>query len=75
VNTVHAYSPEIIILAGGAMAASRFFLEEVQAHVAKHIFRFPPQEPLPIVVSEIGDPIGVIGAAMMVKERLHAQSS
>jgi glucokinase len=75
VNTVHAYSPEIIILAGGAMAASRFFLEEVQAHVAKHIFRFPPHEALPIVVSEIGDPIGVIGAAMMVKERLHAQSS
>jgi glucokinase len=74
VNTVHAFSPEIIILAGGAMAASSFFIEEVRAHVAKHIFRYPPGEPVPILVSELGDQIGVVGAAMMVKERLQAKS-
>jgi glucokinase len=75
VDIVHAYSPEIIILAGGAMAASRFFIEEVRAHVAEHIFRYPPRKPVPILVSELGDHIGVIGAAMMVKERLQSQQS
>lgn len=70
VSVVHAYSPELVILGGGAMAASRFFIDDVRAHVAKNVFRYPPNEPVPIVVSEIGDSIGVIGAAMMVKERL-----
>lgn len=73
VDIVHAYSPEIVILAGGAMAASQYFIEEVRSHVAKHIFRFPPGEPVPILVSDLGDQIGVVGAAMMVKERLHSE--
>jgi glucokinase len=70
VNVVHAYSPEIIVLAGGATAASRYFLEELRAHVSRHIFRYPPGESVPILVSELGDHIGVIGAALMVKGRL-----
>jgi glucokinase len=75
VNVVHAYSPEVIILAGGAMAASRFYIEDIRDHVSKHIFRFPKREPVPIFVSELGDHVGVIGAAMMVKERLLAQQA
>lgn len=75
VSIVHAYSPERIILAGGAMAASQFFIEDLRSHVGKHVFRFPANEPVPILVSNIGDQIGVIGAAMMVKERLLLQSS
>ena len=43
VSAVHAYSPELIILGGGAMAASQFFIDDVRAHVAKHVFRYPPQ--------------------------------
>lgn len=74
VNVVHAYSPEVIVLAGGAMAAAPYFLEELRAQVAKHIFRYPPGEPVPILVSQLGDHIGVIGAALMVKDRLDAQA-
>jgi glucokinase len=70
VNVTHAYSPEIIILAGGAMAAQKYFLDKVRDHVAKNIFRFSAGESLPIAISELGDNMGVIGAAMMVKERL-----
>lgn len=73
VNIVHAYSPEIIILAGGAMTAHRYFLENVRDHVSRHIFRYPPGQPMPILVSELGDYIGVLGGAMMVKERLEFQ--
>jgi len=70
VNVVHAYSPEIIILAGGATAAHQHFLQPLQDHLNRHIFRYPPGEPVPIRISELGDNMGVIGAAMMVKERL-----
>jgi glucokinase len=70
VNVVHAYSPEVIILAGGAMAASRFFLEDLRAQVNSQIFRYPPGEGVPILVSDLGDNIGVIGAALMIRDRL-----
>ncbi|MEM1084998.1 MAG: ROK family protein [Verrucomicrobiota bacterium] len=69
VNAVHAYSPEVIILSGGATLASDHFLPALRDHVAKHIFRYPPGEEVPIRVSEISDHAGVIGAAMNVKER------
>ncbi len=72
VNVVHAYSPEVIILSGGATAAAQYFLEDLRKHVATYAFRYPPGEAVPIVVSELGDHSGVIGAALMVKERLDA---
>jgi len=70
VNVVHGYSPEIIILAGGATAAHKYFLDKIKDHVARNIFRYPPKETVPICISELGDNMGVVGAAMMVKERL-----
>jgi len=73
VNAIHAYSPEVVILTGGATAASKYFLDELRAHVNAHIFRYPPGEPVPIVVSQLGDHAGVCGAAMMVRERLEAE--
>jgi glucokinase len=71
-NIVHLYSPEIIILAGGAMLAHPYFLDNVREQVFRHMFRYPRGVPVPIRVSELGDHIGVIGAAMMVKERLES---
>jgi glucokinase len=72
VNVVHAYSPGIIILAGGATAAHPYFLGQLRDHVARNIFRYPVGETVPICISELGDNMGVIGAAMMVKERLES---
>jgi glucokinase len=72
VNVVHAYSPEVIILAGGATAAHKYFLDRVRDHVARNIFRYPQGEAVPICISELGDNMGVVGAAMMVKERLES---
>lgn len=67
VNAVHAYSPQIIILSGGATLAAKYFLPDLQLHVNRHIFRYPPGEGVPIVVSEIAEHAGVLGAAMMMK--------
>jgi glucokinase len=71
-NVVHLFSPEIIVLAGGAMMAHSYFLDSVREQVFRHMFRYPPEIPVPILVSELGDHIGVIGAAMMVRERLES---
>ena len=73
VNAVHAYSPQIIILSGGATQAARYFLDELQQHVNKHVFRYPRGEGVPIVVSEIAEHAGVLGAAMMMK--VHREKS
>jgi glucokinase len=68
VSVVHLFAPEIIILSGGATNAARHFLEPVQAHVSRHIFRYPPGEPVPIVVSQMSDHAGVLGAAVSAWE-------
>ncbi|MEI8037782.1 MAG: ROK family protein [Verrucomicrobiota bacterium] len=67
VNAVHAYSPQIIILSGGATLASEYFLNDLQQHVNRHIFRYPPGDGVPIVISDIAEHAGVLGAAMMMK--------
>jgi glucokinase len=68
VSVVHLFAPEIIILSGGATNAARHFLEPVQAHVSRHIFRYPPGQPVPIVISQLSDHIGVLGAAVSAWE-------
>lgn len=63
VSAVHAYSPEIVILAGGATHAARHFLKPLREHVNRHLFRWPVGEPMPIVLSKMKDHAGVLGAA------------
>jgi glucokinase len=70
VNAIHAYSPQIIILSGGAVLAAKYFLNDVQQHVNQHIFRYPPGAGVPIVISEIAEHAGVLGAATMMKAHL-----
>jgi glucokinase len=70
VNAVHVYSPQIIILSGGTMLAAKYFLGDLQQHVNQHIFRYPPGDGVPIVISEIAEHAGVLGAAMMMKRYL-----
>lgn len=70
VNAVHAYSPEVIILSGGATLASGYFLGDLQAHLNQSIFRYPKGIVVPIKISEVREYSGVLGAAMMVKKFL-----
>jgi glucokinase len=69
VSVVNAFAPEIVILSGGATNAGRFFLRRLQAHVDRHIFRYPRGDRVPIVVSRMGDRAGVLGAAALAWER------
>ncbi len=75
INAIHAFSPQIVILGGGAMAAAGTFLPELRREVNAHIFRYPPGEPVPIETSELGDHAGVLGAIAVVVEKLQASVS
>lgn len=70
VNAIHAYAPEVVVLAGGATNAAGYFIDRVREQVAAHTFRFPKGDPVPIHVSALGNFVGVIGAALMMKEHL-----
>jgi glucokinase len=67
-NAAHAFTPELIILSGGATHAARHFLPQVQDHLNRHLFRFPPGKPLPVVVSKMGEYAGAMGAAGLAWE-------
>jgi glucokinase len=70
VSAVHVYAPEVIILSGGATNAAAHFLPALQAHVNEHTFRYPPGEPVPILLSALRDHAGVLGAAALAWQHL-----
>lgn len=70
VNAVHAYSPEMVILGGGATLAADLFLDHVQATVNKQVFRYPVGETVPIVISNMQEFGSALGAALFLKHRL-----
>jgi len=70
VSAVHAYSPQLIILSGGATGGARHFLAKLQRHVDQYTFRYPPKRSTPVRVSKLGDQAGVMGAAAMMWETL-----
>ncbi len=70
VSAVHVYAPEVIILSGGATNAARHFLEPLQAHVNRHVFRYPPGEPVPLLLSKLRNHAGVLGAAAVAWEKV-----
>lgn len=70
VNVVHAYSPELIILSGGATLASDLYLDKVREKVNSQVFRYPVSEPVPIVISEMQEYASATGAALFLYHSL-----
>ncbi len=66
VNAVHAYSPQIIILAGGATHAAQHFLIPVQTLLDQHSFHYPREQKIPVRISTLGELASAMGAAMQV---------
>ncbi|MEZ4596006.1 MAG: ROK family protein [Chloroflexota bacterium] len=72
VTAIHAYDPELVVLAGGPMAAADLFLPQVQAYVDRHAFRFPKDRVVPVVRAERSDHAGVLGAVALVMQTSRA---
>ncbi len=68
VNAVHAYSPEVIVLAGGAMLGAQYFLPALREHVNHYMFRYPRGNEVAVVVSELCEKSGVLGACLLAMD-------
>ena len=66
VTAIHAYNPTVVILAGGPMAASDLFLDDVQAYVDRYAFIFPKGRRVEIGRASLEEHAGVLGAASFV---------
>lgn len=68
VTAIHAFDPELVVLAGGPMAAADLFLPQVQAYVDRYAFRFPKDRQVPVVRAQRSDHAGVLGAVALVMQ-------
>ena len=68
VTAIHAYDPEVVVLAGGPMAQADHFLPQVQAWVDRYAFRYPKDRIIPILRAERSDHAGVLGAVALVMQ-------
>jgi glucokinase len=68
VTAIHAYDPEVVVLAGGPMAQADHFLPQVQAYVDHYAFRYPKERGIPILRAERSDHAGVLGAVARVMQ-------
>lgn len=68
VTAIHAYDPEVVVLAGGPMAQADHFLPQVQAYVDRYAFRYPKERVIPIRRAERSDHAGVLGAVARVMQ-------
>lgn len=66
VTAVDILDPEIVALGGGVSKAGKFLLEPVNAFVKEHSFFHTCAD---VVLSEMGNDAGVIGAAMLYRQR------
>lgn len=71
VNAIHAYSPELVILGGGAALAADLFLDQVQLDVNKQVFRYPVNEPVPIMISQMQEFGSALGAALFLQHKVY----
>jgi len=67
VNAIHAYRPEVVVLAGGVMARSDRILPAVHAAVAERAWMIPPGS-VKVVASNLGPKGPVMGAAAIAFE-------
>jgi glucokinase len=68
VTAIHAYDPEVVILAGGPMAAAQAFLPQVRAYVDRYAFRNPKDRRIPVLRAQRADHAGLLGAIALVMQ-------
>lgn len=67
-NAYYAYTPELILLAGGPTKAAPLFLKALQRRLEASAFRVPVGHPIPLRVATLGEDAGWIGAALRIQE-------
>lgn len=66
-NLLHSYSPDILVLVGGLSSVPMLIKPAI--HYAKENLIYPELKKIPIAVSKLGYGTGVIGAALLIKQK------
>jgi glucokinase len=72
VTAVHAFDPEVVVLAGGPLHAADHFLPDVEAYVNRYAFRFPRDRHIPVLRARLEDQAGVLGAVALAMAEVGA---
>ena len=67
-NAYYAYTPDLIVLAGGPTRAADLFLPKLARQLNALAFRLPKSKPIPVQISSLGEDAGWIGAALMARK-------
>jgi glucokinase len=68
-NLIYVLTPEAVIIGGGIGASAEYFFPTMQAEIAQRVL-LPSRENLKIVVAELGNQAGMLGAARLAWQRL-----
>jgi predicted NBD/HSP70 family sugar kinase len=67
-NAYYAYTPDLILLAGGPSKAAAHFLTPLETRLNAAAFRVPVGFRIPLCVATLGEDAGWIGAALRIQE-------
>lgn len=67
VNLINLMDPNKIALGGGVSGAGDYLLDNLNAEIKKHLF-IEDYESAEIVIAELGNDAGIIGAALLAKD-------
>ena len=68
VNIVNIFNPDMIIVGGGVAKMGELLLEPARQAVLKRAFELPARA-VRIVTAQLGDDVGVLGAALFAREQ------
>ncbi|MCS7045567.1 MAG: ROK family glucokinase [Gemmataceae bacterium] len=69
-NLMHTIDPDMVVFAGGMVAAGESFLQQIRKHVAQLAFPVPAEK-TQIVYAQLGSDAGYIGAAACARRLYH----
>jgi glucokinase len=69
-SVVNLLDPEVLLLGGGAaVQTSRWMVPAAEEALADHLIGSPWREPPPFELAALGDDAGMVGAALLARER------
>ncbi len=74
-NAYYAYTPDLILLAGGPVKAAPAFVPRLEARLNAAAFRVPADFPIPVRAAALGEHAGWIGAALRARAEFGAQEA
>jgi glucokinase len=68
-NSFYAYTPDLILLAGGPTRAASIFLKKLEARLNATAFRVPVGYRIKIRIAKLGEDASWFGAALLARDR------